>query len=505
MSVYGGSRLHRYVELIFRSKRLLILCVVIGTVVAGAVMGLRRDLYHTSMVIALFGDPTVAEASGESRDMRQGIMSETQRKVHRLDLWVRKDPEFLRESLRNEGLDTRHGAQFDTFVREVRSAVRIARELVGGQYLEVSMVWRDPVEAERILGSLYSRFADRTVSEETAVVTTRRLMLERQFRQYDARADELAQRKTSTYAQDWYRQPSLLPVYMSRWDQSQRQLLDTEMMLNEARVRMSQVDRMLAAEQQYVTDTIVEVTGNDDPTVALTTRRQELESQLAQLQTRYNVQHPLVRDTIRQMAALDQQIEEAKRSPVVRRTSETQRSRRINPQYQELQRQRATLALSVGGLTQRLASLRRDAEVAQDRVREIPGSRAVFERASRDYEMMDKVRNELRAQLVAAEIDEEREKTTQAALVKLMLPPRSERADSGARAMLLWTAGPLIGLLIALAFSLLAMAFDRTLRTPAEVETFLGKPVLAVIPKVAPGAADAARQLPGMSRPGIAP
>jgi len=503
MPVYGGSPLHKYVELIFRSKRLFILCVVLGTVVAGTVMALRRDRYETSMIVALFGDPTLVEASSESRDMKQDIMAAIQRKVNRLEFWVRKDPEFLREALRNEGLDKKYGSRFDDVVREARTAVRIARELVGGQYLEVSMSWHDPVEAEKILSSLYSRFADRTVSEETAVVTNRRFMLERQFKQYDAKANELAQQKTSTYAQNWFRQPGLLPVYMSRWEQSQRQLLDTEMMLNEARVRLSQVNRMLAGEQKYITDTIVDVTGSDSPAFGLTARRQELESQLAQLQTRYNTQHPLVRDLMRQMEALDQQIEEAKRKPAVRRTSETQRSRRINPQYQELQRQRTSLAMSVTGLEQRLASLRRDAETARERVREMPGSEATFEKASREYEMMDKVRNQLRAQLVSAEIDEERDKTTQAALVKLMLPPKSERADSGAKVMLLWGAGPLLGLVIAFAFSLFAEAMDHTLRTPIEVETFLGKPVLAVIPKVAPGAADATRQLPGVSRPSI--
>jgi capsular polysaccharide biosynthesis protein len=50
--------------------------------------------------------------------------------------------------------------------------------------------------------------------------------------------------------------------------------------------------------------------------------------------------------------------------------------------------------------------------------------------------------------------------------------------------MLLYGLGPILGIIIAFGFSLLAEALDHTLRSPVDVEKHLGKPVLAVIPKM---------------------
>jgi capsular polysaccharide biosynthesis protein len=67
--------------------------------------------------------------------------------------------------------------------------------------------------------------------------------------------------------------------------------------------------------------------------------------------------------------------------------------------------------------------------------------------------------------------------------MKMMVEPVAE-PDTGTKNILFYAAGPLLGLLIAFAFSLLAETLDHSLRTPVEVEKYLGKPVLAVLPRM---------------------
>ncbi len=80
--------------------------------------------------------------------------------------------------------------------------------------------------------------------------------------------------------------------------------------------------------------------------------------------------------------------------------------------------------------------------------------------------------------------------------MKMIVEPESELDMVGGKSLLFYGAGPVLGLIIAFAFSLLAETLDHSLRTPIEVEKFLGKPVLAVLPRMeAPR--DARRRLPG--------
>ena len=77
----------------------------------------------------------------------------------------------------------------------------------------------------------------------------------------------------------------------------------------------------------------------------------------------------------------------------------------------------------------------------------------------------------------------------------MMVQPEAEMEKGGARGALLLGAGPILGLVIAFCFSLLAESLDHSLRTPMEVEKYLDKPVLAVLPRMDVNKKAARRQL----------
>lgn len=502
MAIYGGSPLFRYVELVYRCKRLFILAVLLATVIVSAVVATRKNRYETTMIIGLFGDPTTAEVMGSDTTDRRTVTDAVNRKVNRLTFWIGKDRDFLDTALKNANLDRKYGAELPDVLRKVRDAITVEKDLVGGQYLEVTMAWHDPDEAEKILQSVYSRFADRTVNEETAVQTNRRVMLETQFKARDKEANRLAQLKVQYMRDHWYQNPAMLGSYMNQNDQVQQSLSDAEMDLADNRVRAAQMDREMAKTPRFITESISDVTLKEDPTLTLAAKRQDLETQLQQLKQRYNESHPLVRDVVRNIAAIDEQIATEKHKPMVKKQTQSQTARRLNLEWQDLHRQRTQIALTIEGLNRRIASLRGQASQSTSRVRQMPVEEVSFQRITNDYDTADKVRNLLRAQLVSAQIDEERDRYTQASLVKLVIPPRSERTDGGSKMLLVYALGPVLGLIIAFAFSLVAEAMDHSLRTPTEVESYLGKPVLAVLPRAQAGH-EPGKQLPGASRPGI--
>jgi capsular polysaccharide biosynthesis protein len=133
---------------------------------------------------------------------------------------------------------------------------------------------------------------------------------------------------------------------------------------------------------------------------------------------------------------------------------------------------------------QRLADLNNQIGVYEGRVKQMPVEEVAYDKIERDYMLANNIRNNTQAELKAAQIDEERDRITSSQSVDLIVKPDATAVDSKSKKVLLYLLGPIIGLLVGFCFSLALEAMDHSLRTPLEVESYLGKPVLAVIPKI---------------------
>jgi len=60
MRVYGSAPLYNYIELIFRSKRLFIISIVLATFVTASVAVLRANTYTATALILLAGSERTA-------------------------------------------------------------------------------------------------------------------------------------------------------------------------------------------------------------------------------------------------------------------------------------------------------------------------------------------------------------------------------------------------------------------------------------------------------------
>jgi uncharacterized protein involved in exopolysaccharide biosynthesis len=228
-----------------------------------------------------------------------------------------------------------------------------------------------------------------------------------------------------------------------------------------------------------------------------------METQLQQLKLRYADSHPTIRDMTKQIEAITAQIETERNKPRERQTSQTRSARMLNSEWQSLRQQQTALELTIGASRRRLGELETQFQRTETFLRQMPEEEVTWKKIDQEYVIADNIRNNMRAQLKAAQIEEERDRQTKATLMEQTVPPRSERLDNNRRAVMLYALGPILGIIIAFCFSLIAESLDHTLRTPVEVEKHLGKPVLAVLPKVKTPR-ESRKELPGGgSRPSI--
>lgn len=499
MRIYGSSPLHNYVELIFRCKRMFIVSLIIGTVITSAVVAMRKDKYEASIMVALSGDPELAaNLSG-----RVDVSASASRKANRLALWMAKTPDFMKNVVKYAGdLSRKHpDIPADKMVKKVRDSIS-GPSILNDQYMELSIVWDNQQEANDILNSLYSQFSEKTVATETTNVTRRRQILEEDYKRYNDDANRQTMARMRYQQAHYWQLPTLLSSEMSRLDTTETQVAALKVDQKDAVVRLDEVNRQLSVIPKEMVESTTKSTTTADPALKLISDKQELETSLKRLLTVYSPMHPKVQELQRNISALDQQIKDARSNKAAPTGSNVQETRSINPAWRDLMQQQSSLTILIRAQERRLSQLISENSLHHNRVQQMPMEDVTYSKIEREYNMASTIRNNTESALKAAQIDEDRAKRTEALAVQLLVPPDALRQEASGRGVLLYAMGPLLGILIAFCFSLAAEALDHTLRTPVEVEQYLGKPVLAVIPRAKPSA-EAQKQLGGSSNQGI--
>src|SRR5207248_9423962 len=112
--------LYQSVELAFRCKRMFIIAILAGTVITSGFVYMRSSSYSTTLIAALAGDPEGAQENVSPTAER----TPATRKTERLAFWLRKDPEFLRQVLRDVGMDQGlNEDKFDRLLKKVRNSI----------------------------------------------------------------------------------------------------------------------------------------------------------------------------------------------------------------------------------------------------------------------------------------------------------------------------------------------------------------------------------------------
>jgi uncharacterized protein involved in exopolysaccharide biosynthesis len=482
MRVYGSSPLYNYVELIFRSKRLFLASVILATVVTVTVALFRVGNYTAQAVIFLTGGEHGASTQAESDSQKGSI----QYKLNLLSV-LTKDNQFYVDAFKDEGLDkTVTGRQmtddeFHRFIKDVKAAMTFA---TGTNDLEISMRWPDP-RADRIIKAFYGAFARRVIDEETASAQTQTRALQDALEDYTGRQKAI-EAKIIRFKQDSV--GKLPPSYeaLSAAVENQKNIVkaaDQAVMMT--KLQLAEVNRQLESTPRTVTD--VRLIMTDDPALAPFQEKKDLlQMELAELEEKYNDTHPKVRAVKSAIDRLDKlmAIAEKRRAGLLGKGTPTQRRDIINPQYVRLNNIASEYEVQLQGQqAAQQQALARLSELTTS-ARTAPLKLEQYLWMTKDLSLITNIRDNLRARLEQSQMSEKQDRELHLAEMKMIVAPTSEQEVLGAKTFVFYAAGPLMGLLVAFAFSLLAETLDHSLRTPVEVEKYLGKPVLAVLPRM---------------------
>ncbi len=132
MRVYGSSPLFNYVELVFRSKRLFIISIILASIATTGFYLFRAKSYNARMLVILTGSQVV----GAQEDTERGTIKF---KLDVLNALVR-NPNFIKQAMRPLATG-KNEFEFAEFCKKVSGALSYSSD--GGSLLEITCHWED--------------------------------------------------------------------------------------------------------------------------------------------------------------------------------------------------------------------------------------------------------------------------------------------------------------------------------------------------------------------------
>ncbi len=213
--------------------------------------------------------------------------------------------------------------------------------------------------------------------------------------------------------------------------------------------------------------------------------RDDAEKKLNALKLNHTDMHPLVKAAQEDYDKSIAKVEELSKAAATPKKGPAVQIRvNNNPQYTSLKTQLTDQDLAIANLQSTLQSSLAARDAVDVKARVAPEEALKFKYMTEDMGLYAGLHASLRGDLEGARLNEIREEKLKAKEMQTVLDPEAEPEKGGSRGATMLAAGPLLGLLIAFCFSLLSESMDHSLRTPTEVEKYLGKPVLAVLPRM---------------------
>lgn len=481
MRVYGTSPFHNYVELIFRSKRLFIVSILLATAAMAGFYFSRSKTYNARMIVLLTG----TEVLNSKDDSARGTV---EYKISVLNILVR-DPNFIKQAMREGHLnDNKTELEFAEFCKQVTASLTYVTDR--SNILEIKCSWPNE-DCAKILKSFYSAYSRGVFDQETIVSTTRTRMLTTLLDAYSKKHHELDLKVRDYQLKTLARRP--MDDFVTTNHEFLARQLETarirENLQSAERQRASIADKLKNTDKN-IQDSIT-YKGPADMPVNLTAvqARDEAQKALNDLKVKYLDKDPRV-IAAQEKLNVAEALVDANKKRVNQSTQPPSKSDvssikvNINPQYQNLQSQLDEQDLKITSIKSDLQTADNLLKEADQRLNIAPDQKLKFEAMTADMGLYTKMRDDLRAELETARLDEMRDKELKTKEMNPLVQPEAELEKGGARGVLLLGAGPILGLIIAFCFSLLAETQDHSLRSPAEVEKYFNKPVLAVLPRM---------------------
>jgi polysaccharide chain length determinant protein (PEP-CTERM system associated) len=263
---------------------------------------------------------------------------------------------------------------------------------------------------------------------------------------------------------------------LSKLENVQKALTDTEVALKEALLKKALLEKQLAVEHP-VTVAFTSRGAAEPPEV----RVRRLEAELAVLLTNYSKKYPEVIRVQSEIEQSKQQLAQTGRQPT---EPETLANSAMNPVYQKLRQDLADIDVNITTLKMRQKLYQEQSTQYSAKVQTIPAQELEHLRLNRDYNVNEGIYHMLLRRLEEAKITREMDvnnKGDRFLIVDQAVLPILPVKPNRVKIMLF---GFIIGAMVGVGIIYLLEYSDSSLRDVREAETLFSLPVLAIIPQI---------------------
>ncbi|GEM_PF-6898880 len=479
MRVYGTSPLYNYVELIFRSKRLFIASIILTTLIVVGMSSMRSGAYNARALVVLSGSKSGQDAEDAAQ---RGTVKY---KLNLLNV-VLKDPKFIETAFKDRGLDKGlTEEEFKKFAKEATSAMQYA---TGENILEISCRWKDARCAD-IIKAFYGAYSLRVLEMETLQNQSSTNMLKILVDDFRGRVGAI-EKRVGKWREDHIDEPVQDPNAAAQEYRSRKNQVEAyKGQLNLIRNQKEEVSRKLQSEPAMVSAEVIRDSKRRDPEFAnLIENRDIWNDKLSDERRTHTESHPNVKFVLEKINEINNRIARMEGKATNskndnRSMTNVQERVTINPVLVNLQDQMSQLEIQEQGGQGELEKAVTELNQAMKRAKTSPEEIQKFQKMTEDQALFMSIRDNLRAKLQQSDIDAKRDRELRITEMQMIVEPEAIQEEVGKKSIMLFAAGPILGIIIAFAFSLLSETMDHSIRTPTEVEKYLGKPVLAVLPR----------------------
>ncbi len=484
MRVYTTSALYTYLELIFRTRKLFIISMAVCTMAMLAVVLMKPKSYTATAILQLYDDGV--NGGGNSDEEQRSKVGSIQAKVNLLSIHL-KDREFFKKAFEAAGLDKdRTEAELDKMIKDAQSNINFSSNNMS--FLEITC--KSPTQfCVPVLSAVIAQYSNAVFGASTKRQVAYLSQMGSIVALYTDQAKK-AEEKLHKFEDGFIKQGTPDPTSILQeinGFKAQVTALQTQMDAYQAEINTYTTNLETTPKELELDSTTEEIPVTETAEYkVLLSEQGRLTETLAKLSATYTDDNIKVVDAKNQLEKLNTQLKaltDAKTGP---KRGKTTRRKQLNPQYTQLQSYLVSSQNHYAMSAAQLKGVIKQLDTARSKIYLIPQYRSQYGELSTRHAqyrtLRDNLDNEYQRMRVQYDTDFERIKQG----IRLVVAPTAELDTTGKKQAILLIAGPVLGLVIAFAFSLLTETLDHSIRTPSDVERYLSKPVLAVLPNMRP-------------------
>ena len=384
-------------------------------------------------------------------------------------------------------------------IASLRNRIKLNQQ--GQNLFNVGFTDTDPVMAKRVVQAVLQIFVEGNLGASRKDMETARRFLDDQIRDYEQQLVE-----AETRLADFKRKNlGFLPGggnYYSRMQQMRAKIDKSESLIGESVSLRDELRQQLKGVPEYQetqsTDSLAGAfagLGAGPASDDIQVRIMEIEVAVDELLTRYTPKHPDVVAAQRRLDSLRKRLEE-ERSTFAATTDQelgdqsadgdasTSGSRRNfipNPVHEQIKLQIVQQQATIAALNRRLSKEREDAEKWLKMAGLVPKVEAELTRLDRDYAIVKKNYEQLRARKESAKLAQDLETKAQKVQFRIIDPPKVPISPSGPNRPLFLTIVLLAGIAGGVGFAFLLVQINSTFSNVQEMREKFTLPILGSI------------------------